>query len=147
MGFEGIVSKRLDAPYRPDRLRTGSRSRTRTARRCGERGRVCGDSPLTGLVASRAAAHDIGMTSLPLWWLTYRRDGKLSGVVIMEAHALIDARMKASLKGLENGVAFAEGHRLDDAASKALVLPKQLGRMLSVEEAKRLLEEIEGKRR
>jgi hypothetical protein len=87
------------------------------------------------------------MTSLPLWWLTYRRDGKLSGVVIMEAHALIDARMKASLKGLENGVAFAEGHRLDDAASKALVLPKQLGRMLSVEEAKRLLEEIEGKRR
>jgi hypothetical protein len=51
----------------------------------------------------------------------------------------LDARMQASLKGFEDGVVFAEGHRLDDASSKALVPPKQLGRMLSVEEAKRLL--------
>ena len=86
------------------------------------------------------------MTSRPLWWLTYRRDGKLSGVVIIEAPALIDARMQASLKGLEDGVAFAEGHRLDDAASKALVPAKGLGRMLSIEEAKGLLKQLEGKR-
>ena len=77
--------------------------------------------------------------------MTYRRDGKLSGVVIIEAHALIDARMQASLKGLEDGVIFAEGHRLDDAASKALVPPKHLGRMLSVEEAKRVLKGLEGR--
>jgi hypothetical protein len=102
-------------------------------------------SAAAGLAASRTAAHDPGMTSRPLWWLTYRRDGKLSGVVIIEAHALIDARMQASLKGLEDGVVFAEGHRLDDAASKALVPPKQLGRMLSVEEAKRLLKGLEGR--
>jgi hypothetical protein len=69
----------------------------------------------------------------------------LSGVVIIEAHALIDARMQASLKGLEDGVVFAEGHRLDDAASKALVPPKQLGRMPSVEKAKRLLKGLEGR--
>jgi hypothetical protein len=53
--------------------------------------------------------------------------------------------MQASLKGLEDGVVFAEGHRLDDAASKALVPPKQLGRMLSVEEAKWLLKGLEGR--
>ena len=87
------------------------------------------------------------MTSRPLWWLTYRRDGKLSGVVIIEAHALIDARMQASLKGLEDGVAFAEGHQLDDAASKAMVPAKAIGRMLSIAEAKTVLKQIDGRSR
>jgi ATP dependent DNA ligase domain len=39
MGLEGIVSKRLSLPYGLGRLGIGSRSRTRTARRCSGRAR------------------------------------------------------------------------------------------------------------
>jgi hypothetical protein len=88
--------------------------------------------------------HDPRMTSRPLWWLTYRRDGELAGVVIVEGQALIDARMQASLKGLEDGVAFAEGHQL---ASKAMVPAKAIGRMLSIAEAKTVLTQIDGRSR
>jgi hypothetical protein len=77
-----------------------------------------------------------------LWWLTYRRDGKLSGVVIVEADAQIDARMQASLKGLEDGVTFVEGHQLDDDARKARVPAKAIGKMLSIVEAKTVLKQI-----
>ena len=35
MGLEGIVSKRVDAPYRSGPSRHGSSRRTRPARRCG----------------------------------------------------------------------------------------------------------------
>jgi hypothetical protein len=106
-----------------------------------------GARPATGTGGRvHKAVHDPGMTSHPQWWLTYRRDGRLSGVVIIEAHALIDARMQASLKGLEDGVAFAEGHQLDDDASKARVPAKAIGRMLSIMEAKGLLKQLEGKR-
>ena len=35
MGLEGIVSKRVDSPYRSGRPRRGSSRRTRRARRCG----------------------------------------------------------------------------------------------------------------
>jgi hypothetical protein len=83
----------------------------------------------------------------PLWWLTYRRDGELSGVVIVEGQALIDARMQASLRGLEEGVAFVEGHSLHDAASKAMVPAKAIGRMLSIAEAKTVLKQIDGRSR
>jgi hypothetical protein len=82
----------------------------------------------------------------PLWWLTYRRAGELSGVVIVEGQALIDARMQASLKGLEVGVAFAEGHSLDDAVSKARVPIDALGRMLTLNEAKQVLKRLEERR-
>jgi bifunctional non-homologous end joining protein LigD len=44
MGLEGIVSKRLIAPYRSARRGTGSRSRTRTARRWCDIGRDDGES-------------------------------------------------------------------------------------------------------
>jgi hypothetical protein len=62
-------------------------------------------------------------------------------VVIVEGQALIDARMQASLRGLEEGVAFVEGHSLDDAASKAMVPAKAIGRMLSIAEAKTVLKQ------
>jgi hypothetical protein len=75
----------------------------------------------------------------PLWWLTYRRVGEPFGMVIVEGQALIDARMQASLRGLEVGVAFAEGHSLDDAVSKARVPTDALGRMLTLNEAKQVL--------
>jgi hypothetical protein len=53
--------------------------------------------------------------------------------------------MQASLKGLEDGVAFAEGHQLGDAASKAMVPANAIGRMLSIAEAKTVLNQIDGR--
>jgi bifunctional non-homologous end joining protein LigD len=44
MGLEGIVSKRKDRPTAPAAHRTGSRARTRRARRCAERWRRTGVS-------------------------------------------------------------------------------------------------------
>ena len=82
----------------------------------------------------------------PLWCLTYRRDGELSGVVIVEGHTLIDARMQASLRGLEEGVAFAEGYSLDAAASRARVPMDDVGRMLTLDEAKQVLKRLEAGR-
>jgi hypothetical protein len=107
--------------------------------------RITGMMPNMELADFAAAGQ--GRAVKPLWWLTYRRDGKLAGVVIVEGRALIDARMQASLKGLEDGVAFAEGHQLDDAASKAMVPAKAIGRMLSIAEAKTVLKQIDGRRR
>jgi hypothetical protein len=69
-----------------------------------------------------------------MWWLTYRRSGKVVGVVVIEAPSLIDARMHATLEAVEAGVDFADGHELD-AALAALVPAEQLERMLSIEEA------------
>jgi hypothetical protein len=106
---------------------------------------------ITGMIpewkSADFAAAGQGRAVKPLWWLTYRRDGELSGVVIVEGQALIDARMQASLRGLEEGVAFVEGHRLDDAASKAMVPTKAIGRMLSIAEAKTVLKQIDGRSR
>jgi hypothetical protein len=47
-----------------------------------------------------------------MWWLTYRRSGKVVGVVVIEAPSLIDVRMCAALEAVEAGVDFAEGHEL-----------------------------------
>jgi hypothetical protein len=79
-----------------------------------------------------------------MWWLTYRRSGKVVGVVVIEAPSLIDARMHAALEAVEAGVDFADGHELD-AALAALVPAEQLERMLSIEEANQLLKRLEEK--
>jgi len=79
-----------------------------------------------------------------MWWLTYLRSGKMVGVVVIEAPSLIDARMRAALEAVEAGVDFAEGHEID-AARSALVPAEQLERLLSIEEANRLLKRIDEK--
>ena len=79
-----------------------------------------------------------------MWWLTYLRSGKMVGVVVIEAPSLIDARMRAALEAVEAGVDFAEGHEID-AARSALVPAEQLERLLSIEEANRLLKWLDEK--
>jgi len=72
-----------------------------------------------------------------MWWLTYRRSGKASGVVLIEAPSLVHARTQASLEAVDAGAEFAEGHELG-----ALVPAEQVGRMLTIEEARQLLERL-----
>src|SRR5271170_1679772 len=55
-----------------------------------------------------------------MWWLTYRRSGRASGVVLIEAPSLTDARALASLEAIDASAEFAEGHELG-AALAALV--------------------------
>jgi hypothetical protein len=71
---------------------------------------------------------------MPLYWLCYQHNNQIS-VVIEPGASPIHARMRAALKGLDEGT-FTEGHELD----RKWRLPKaMIGRRLSQEEAKRLL--------
>jgi hypothetical protein len=81
-----------------------------------------------------------------MFWLTCHRNNRPVGVVIVEAASVIHARMRASLEGLANGLAF----------EKSLMIPVDIadhvpsecvGRMLSVKEANDLLDRIEHERR
>jgi hypothetical protein len=74
-----------------------------------------------------------------MWWLTYRRSGRASGVVLMEVTSLVQARMQASLEVVDAGAELAEGHELG-AARGALVPVEQVGSMLTIEEARQVLE-------
>ena len=72
------------------------------------------------------------------WWLTYGRAGKPSGVLIVEAPSLIQARWIAGARGLDGFADFVEGLPLD-AALAARLSPGDIGRMLTVDQAKGLL--------
>lgn len=53
-----------------------------------------------------------------LFWLTYRHsDGRAAGVVVIESHRLLHARLKASLAGADRGLEFVSGHRLDPVSA------------------------------
>jgi hypothetical protein len=80
------------------------------------------------------------------FWLTYRDGpGRLVGVVITDAPSLIQARIKAAVSGIDGGAPFAKGHLLG-AELVALVPPTQIGRMLSGNEAAKLLARFEGRK-
>jgi hypothetical protein len=85
-------------------------------------------------------------TMRSLWWLTYSRDGKLSGVVIVEGNALIDARISGALEEVDRRAESIQGHRLD-ARCAAMVPTRAIGRMLSIKEAKKLEDRFERKPR
>jgi hypothetical protein len=75
------------------------------------------------------------------YWLTYRRNGDLVGVVIIEASSLITARMWAALDQLDQGATFSEGHTLEYAMTAALPAGT-IGRMLTPAEATQLLHRL-----
>ena len=76
---------------------------------------------------------------MSLFWLNYRHpDGRAGGVVVVEAQALIPARMKAAVAGLDQGFDFADGHQLD-GMSALLISEGMIGRLLGERDLLRLL--------
>jgi hypothetical protein len=78
---------------------------------------------------------------MTLCWLFYRgRDG--AGAVILEAASITDARMLAIEAGVEVGLTFVEGHVLN-ADRATMVMAGELGRLLPLNEARRIIERFE----
>ena len=76
---------------------------------------------------------------MPLFWLTYRfpigrvvryPDGRVGGVVVIEAPDLLHARLKAALAGADRDLQFASGHQLDPESARQ-VPADMLGRHLN----------------
>ena len=76
-------------------------------------------------VASPAVAM-CNKACMSLWWLTYNRNGRLHGVVIIEAASLISACIGVADNALDKGTSFAEGHELA-AARSARIPPGYVG--------------------
>jgi hypothetical protein len=83
---------------------------------------------------------------MPHFWLTYGDANRVIGAIIIEAPSMLQARMDATVAGLDAGAPFAEGHPLS-AKLMASVPPTKIGRMLSGSEAVRLISLLEGRRR
>ena len=45
-----------------------------------------------------------------LFWLSFRRNGKLVGIVVLEVRELLEARMLAAIDGLGECAEFAGGY-------------------------------------
>jgi hypothetical protein len=78
-----------------------------------------------------------------MWWLCFERNGETTCVVIIAGECLLAARMRAAIAGLGKPEDFAQGHRLEDRCTAALS-PRDVGRELSVMEARAALRRIEG---
>jgi hypothetical protein len=77
---------------------------------------------------------------VPLFWLNYR-NSKHRAVVVVEAEALVAARMKAALAGLDVAMDFASGNELDEASSQQ-VPEHMIGRLLDDRDLRRLQRSI-----
>lgn len=56
-----------------------------------------------------------------MFWLKYRYpDGQFAGVAVIEATALLIARLEASVFGLDDGLVFAGGDKIDDASAEQI---------------------------
>jgi hypothetical protein len=65
-----------------------------------------------------------------LFWLIYRHpDGGAAGVVVIESHGLLHARLKASLSGADRGLEFISAHKLDPQ-SAGQIPANMIGRFL-----------------
>jgi hypothetical protein len=76
-----------------------------------------------------------------MWWLCYRNERNVVGVAIIEAPSLYHARMQATVRGIGRVADYSEGNEID-AEHAALVPQKYIGRLLSPEEARQLMERI-----
>jgi hypothetical protein len=75
---------------------------------------------------------------LPLYWLVYRHNNRIS-IVIEPGASLIHARMRAALANLDQGE-FTEGHELD---RKWQVPKAMIGRRLSQERSEQVVGEVQ----
>jgi len=77
-----------------------------------------------------------------LYWLTYKRNGRLAGAAIVSAHSLTTARRAVSAWIGLGGMQFAEGRMLSPEIA-GRVPPTSVGKMLSRRQAADMLERIE----
>ena len=79
---------------------------------------------------------------MSLFWLTYSKARKVSGVVLVEAGDILQARFRANVEGIDQDADFTAGHELD--AVKASQVPADhVSRMISVDEVKKLIRRFE----
>jgi len=69
-----------------------------------------------------------------MWALSFRRDGELVGVAVIEAPSLYHARMRAALAGIGKPVDYSEGAEFN-ADHAALVPQDWIGKLLSLKES------------
>ncbi len=79
---------------------------------------------------------------MPRFLLTYRDRTGLLGVLILESSSLAQARLIARLEGANHGAQSCEAHELD-GDSAALVPVDLIGRLLSLEEASKVMRRLE----
>ena len=79
---------------------------------------------------------------MALYWLCYRRDHLQAGAVLVDAPSLRRAQTLAAFQGVDAGLEFAAGHALDPHRV-ALVHANEIGRLLSLVQAHRLLVRFE----
>jgi hypothetical protein len=80
--------------------------------------------------------------AVPLQWITYRKGRRPAGVLIIEAPDLLQGRFRAGVFGLDEEADFAEGYEID-AEREAAVPKNMIGRMLSLDEAYRVIRRLE----
>jgi hypothetical protein len=76
-----------------------------------------------------------------MWWLYFRRAGKLVGVAIIEAPTLYHARTRVAVRGIGKAMDYSDAKKLDDEDA-ALVPPDCIGKLLLAEEAQQLSDRI-----
>jgi hypothetical protein len=75
---------------------------------------------------------------MSLFWLNYRHpDGHFAGAVVLEATALVIARMQAAVFGLDDGLYFVSGHEIDDASAQR-TRESMIGRLLGKGDLRKL---------
>jgi hypothetical protein len=92
---------------------------------------------------------------VPLFWLTYRfpigrvvryPNGRVAGVVVLDAPDLLQARFKAEVYGKDRGLEFASGHQLDPLTARHIA-PNMISRLLNqgdLRKLQRLLMKLQG---
>src|SRR6266568_8054052 len=80
-----------------------------------------------------------------LFCLCYHQDNELLGVVMVEARTLLEARMFATIDGIDQLAEFSQGFELDKEQA-SFVRQTSVGRMITPDEARGLMTWIESER-
>jgi len=84
---------------------------------------------------------DVAQGVKGVWWLYFRRAGKLVGVAIIEAPTLYHARTRVAVRGIGKAADYSDARKLDHGEA-ALIPANCIGRLLLAEEAQQLSDRI-----